>query len=260
MRLLHLDRPLLVKHRHGQRSLPVGLLLATLLFPRFLGHCDGRGRLQRAVRLDRHAQRGRGIRKLQFVGIIIFILILALLLLAYYIRPVHVQRRDILGARLQQVRVEGEERIQRVVSAPDLKPVRTIYPSHSHPDSTVVGMLTHLCSDQVLRIITVQHAHVQQTQASTHSHELARDRPDTVLVMITALVAHAQRVQRAVQNARPVPLAQEPHAVAVLEAFAGEAQNVTHCLHMRVEHNVTRVAGVQRVFLRLVAMIMIMDH
>ena len=114
-------------------------------------------------------------------------------------------------------------------------------------------MLAHLRSNQVVHVVAVQRRQVQQTQPPTHAHELRRHRADAVLRVRLTLNSHAQRVERAVEDAGPGPLAKEPDAVVVLEALAGEAKDVAHRLHQRVEHHVARVAGVQRVLLHLVA-------
>ena len=53
----------------------------------------------------------------------------------------------------------------------------------------------------------------------------------------TAHKSNTQRIQRTVEDSRPVPAPQKLHAVLfLLESFAGEAENVAHRLHHAVEH------------------------
>ena len=102
-------------------------------------------------------------------------------------------------------------------------------------------------------VVAVDGVHVQQGEPSADANELVGDRPNAVLRLSRSVGANAQRVQRTVEDPRPVPAPQELHAVLLLlEALAGEAEDVADRLHHRVEHEVAGIAGVERVFLDVV--------
>lgn len=118
---------------------------------------------------------------------------------------------------------------------------------------TVVALGAHLRVDESMDVVAVDGVDVEEREASAGANELIGDRPNAVLAVRRLDRANAERIERAVEDSRPVPAAQKLHAVLfLLEALAGEAEDVADRLHHRVEHEMAGVARIERVFLHVV--------
>ena len=104
-----------------------------------------------------------------------------------------------------------------------------------------------------MNVVAVDRVDVEQSEASAGADELVGDGSNAILAMTPLDEANAERIQRTVEDSRPVPAPQELHAVLfLLEALAGEAEDVADRLHHRVEHEMPGIARVERVFLHVV--------